>query len=157
MGSFSYNFGANPPIDYPRLLVSDTVENDPASGQRVYAFADSEITAVTQIEVSVWQSPQFFSPPGGTTPLANSNAIPWRRIAATLLDALAANQARLLILSKLLDVTFNPKAADAMRAQAQALRDTDDNSGAFVIIEQVNDVFSFRDRFWKQVQRQQGM
>ena len=156
MGSFSYNFGANPPIDYPRLLCSDTVQNDPATGQRVYAFADQEIQAATQIEMQVWQSGQFFSPPAGVGAL-NNPPYPWRRIAATLLDALAANQARLQIIAKLLDVTINPKAADAMRAQAAALREADDNSGAFIIIEQVNDVFSFRDRFWKQVQRQQGM
>jgi hypothetical protein len=153
--SFSYGFGSNPPIDYPRLLISDTVATDPASGQRVYAFEDSEILAATSIEQAVWMSPQFFSPPAGTGTIANTPT-PWRRIAATLLDSLASNQARLAIVSKLLDVTINPRASAEMRAQAAALRQADDESGAFVIIEQVNDVFSFRDRFWKQVQRQQG-
>ena len=43
-----------------------------------------------------------------------------------------------------------------MRAQAQALRDADDNSGAIMIVEQVNNSFSFRDRYWKTVQRQSG-
>ncbi len=152
--SFSYQFGANPPIDFPRLLISDTVQND-ANGQRVYAFEDSEIMAATQIEMAVWMSPQFYTPPAGNANLGNTPT-PWRRIAATLLDSLASNQARLTILVKLLDVTLNPKASSEMRAQAAALREADDNSGAFVIIEQVNDQFSFRDRFWKQVQRQQG-
>ena len=153
--SFTYQFGANPPIDYPRLLVSDTIQLDPATGQRVYAFEDSEISAAAAIEMAVWRSPQFFTPPAGqaTQPTVPT---PWRRIAATLLDALAASQARQQIIAKLLDVTINPKASAEMRAQAAALREADDNSGAFVIIEQVNDVFSFRDRFWKQVQRQQG-
>ena len=153
---FTYQYGANPPIDYPRLLCSDTVQFDPATGQRVYAFEDSEIMAATTIEMSVWQSAQFFTPPAGTPVLSNSGPTPWRRIAATLLDALAASQARMQIIAKLLDVTINPKASAEIRAQAEALREADDNSGAIVIIEQVNDVFSFRDRFWKQVQRQQG-
>jgi hypothetical protein len=153
--SFSYQYGANPPIDYPRFLCSDTVQNDPATGQRVYAFEDSEITMAARIEMAVWMSPQFFTPPAGNA-VINNPPYPWRRIAANLLDALAANSARLQIIAKLLDVTINPKASDALRAQAQALRTADDNSGAFVIIEQVNDVFSFRDRFWKQVQREQG-
>lgn len=154
--SFSYQFGANPPIDFPRFLCSDTVATDPASGQRVYAFEDSEILMAGQIEIAVWASPQFFTPPSGSSTLQNSPPYPWRRIAANLLDALAANQARLQIISKLLDVQINPRASAEIRAQAQALRTADDNSGAFVVIEQVNDVFSFRDRYWKQVQREQG-
>ncbi len=150
--SFSYQFGANPPIDYPRLLASDTVQFG-AQGQRVYAFEDSEITAATRIEMAVWQSAQFFSPPAGVASLGTTPT-PWRRIAATLLDSLAANQARLQIIAKLLDVTVNPKASEAMREQAAALREADDNSGAFVIIEQVVDQFSFYDRYWAEWQRQ---
>jgi hypothetical protein len=149
--SFSYSYGARPLPDYPRLLCSDTVEFD-ANGNRVYAFEDEEITAAAQIELSVWQSGQFWTPPAGVASLGSA-VIPWRRIAATLLDALAANQARQQIIAKLLDVTLNPQASAAMRAQAAALRDADDNNGAFVLIEQVNDVFSFRDRFWAQIQR----
>lgn len=152
--SFSYGAGSNPAIDYPRFLSSDTVQLN-AQGQRVYAFEDSEILMATQIELGVWQSAQFFSPPVGVASFG-SVPVPWRRIAANLLDALAANQARLQIIAKLLDVTVNPKASAEMRAQAAALREADDNSGAFVIIEQVNDVFSFRDRYWKQVQRMTG-
>jgi hypothetical protein len=48
------------------------------------------------------------------------------------------------------------KAAKALQDTAQRYLDMDDNSGAVVIIESVNDYFSFRDRFWKQVQRQSG-
>ncbi len=150
--AFSYSAGANPPIDYPRLLISDTVQFG-AQGQRVYAFDDSEIMAATRIEMSVWQSSMFFSPPAGVASLGTT-PVPWRRIAATLLDSLAANQARLQIIAKLLDVTVNPKASEAMREQAAALREADDNSGAFAIIEQTPDFFSFRDRFWKQWERQ---
>jgi len=152
--AFTYQYGANPPIDYPRLLCSDTVQTD-AQGNRVYAFEDSEIQAATAIELAVFQSSQFYTPPVGLSSLATP-PVPWRRIAATLLDSLAANQARLQIIAKLLDVTINPRASESMAAQAKALRDADDNSGAFVIVEQVNDAFSFRDRYWKEVQRQQG-
>lgn len=152
--SFTYQFGANPPIDFPRFLASDRVEFD-ANQSRVYAFEDQEIVMATTIEASVWMSPQFFSPPSGRATVANP-PYSWRRIAANLLDSLAADQARLSIIAKLLDVTINPQATKAMQAQAAYLRRVDDESGAFVIIEQVNDVFSFRDRFWKQIQRQQG-
>lgn len=152
--AFTYQGGANPPIDYPRLLCSDTVQFD-AQNNRVYAFEDSEIVAATQIELSVWQSGMFYSGAAGSA-TGPTTPMPWRRIAATLLDALAANQARLSVIAQLLDVKLNPKAADDIRQQAQALRDADDNSGAFVIVEQVNNVFSFRDRYWKSVQRQSG-
>ena len=149
--AFSYQYGANPAVDYPRFLISDTVETD-ASGNRVYAFEDEEIAAATLIEQSVWQSAMRYSPPAGVS--VGTSPVSWRRVAATLLDALSANHARLTIISKLLDVTMNPNAAKEMRAQAASLREIDDNSGSFMIIEQVTDAFSFRDRFWKQVQRQ---
>lgn len=150
--AFTYQFGANPPIDYPRMLISDTVETQ--NGQRVYAFEDSEILAATQIENAVFSSPQFYSGPLGSVNLPANPPYPWRRIAATLLDCLAANQARIAIVSGILDVKINAQAAASMRAQAQALRDADDNSGAIMIAEQVNNSFSFRDRYWKTVQRQ---
>lgn len=155
--SFSYDYGANPPIDYPRLLISDTQEFQPDGTTRAYVFEDSEIQAATTIETSVWQSSQYYSGTGGLTILPNQSVVPWRRIAATLLDSLAANAARLSSVTQLLDVKLSPKeAALALRTQAQALRDADDNSGSFAIIEQVNNQFSFRDRFWKSIQRQWG-
>ena len=46
------------------------------------------------------------------------------------------------------------KDGKALHDQAEAYREIDDNSGAIFIIEQVNDQFSFYDRFWKQIQRQ---
>ncbi len=150
--SFSYNNGANPIPDYIRMLISDTVQFG-ARGQRVYAFEDQEIQAGVQIEMAVWQSSMFFSPPAGAANLPGV-PIPYRRVAATMLDCLAANQARLQIIAKLLDVTVNPKASEAMREQAAALREADDNSGAFVVIEQTVDFFSFRDRWFKEWQRQ---
>lgn len=150
--SFSYGAGSNPQIDYPRFLSSDTVATD-ASGQRVYAFEDSEIVMAYNIEAGNWQSGMFYSGVAGLTTFP-SIPVSYRRVAANLLDALASNQARLSILSQLLDVKLNANAVKDMQAQAKALRDIDDNSGAFVIIEQVNDVFSFKDRYWKTIQRQ---
>jgi hypothetical protein len=80
------------------------------------------------------------------------------RVAALLLDSLAANKGRLAGIQQMLDIKIDAsKAAVALQAQAKVLRETDDNSGAFMIIEQCNDYFSFSDRFWKQVQRQSGV
>lgn len=158
-GTFSYGPTSspptlNPPIDYLRLLIADTVEFD-ASGNPVYIFADQELQAMTQLQTSTFQSSMFYSGPAGQfvppTPPA------YLRIAAYLLQAMAANKARLASVQKLLDVTLDPsKAAAALNKQAQAYLDMDDNTGAFFIAEQVNDMWSFRDRFWKQVQRQSG-
>lgn len=154
---FTYNGGENPPIDYPRLLVSDTQQFAADGTTPIYIFSDQEIGAATNIEMNVWQSAQYYSGPLGIPTLPNI-AVPYRRIAATLLDALCANKARLAAVQQILDVKLAPeKAAAALAAQAKALRDADDDSGAFVIIEQVNDVFSFKDRFWKTIQRQQGL
>lgn len=151
--SFSYGAGTNPPIDYPRLLVSDTVANA-ADGSRLYVFEDSEILAAAQITAGVWQSSQFFSGVDGVAalPTTPSNYL---RTAATLLFSLSANNARLAAIKQILDVRVDATdAAEQMRKTAQSYLDLDDNSGAFAIVEMVSSDFSFRDRFWKQVQRQ---
>lgn len=153
VGTFSYQGGDNPPIDFPRLLVSDTNQFGPDGVTPIFAFWDQEIVAATKIEMAVWQSGQFWSGPMGVTPLRNSQVIPWRRIAATLIDALSMNAARLNQISQMLDVKLNPGAVKDMQAQAAALREADDNSGAFVIIEQCNDYWSFIDRYWRTVAR----
>lgn len=154
IGTFSYRGGENPPIDYPRLLVSDTNQFGPDGSSPIFAFWDEEIISATRIEMAVWQSGMFWSGPQGVSPFRNSQVIPWRRIAATLIDALSMNSARLNQISQMLDVKLNPGSVKDMQAQAQALRDADDNSGAFAIVEQVNDSWSFIDRYWKTVQRQ---
>jgi len=144
----------NPPIDYIRGLIADTVQYN-AAGQQVNIWADEEIQMFTQMQTATFQSSMFYSGPAGQfvppTPAA------YLRIAAYMLQAQAASKAKLASVQKLLDVTLDPsKAADALRTQAQTYLDMDDNTGAFVIAEQVNDMWSFRDRFWKQVQRQSG-
>jgi len=143
--SFSYQFGANPAIDYPRFLASDTVDEG-------HVFEDSEIAMATVIQSKMWQSSQQYSGVAG----ANLPAAPvsYRRVAAMLLDAVAANQARLSSITQLLDVSLDPgKAALSLRDAAKCLREEDD-AGAFVIIEQVQQPFGFRDRWWAQAARQ---
>lgn len=160
MGTFSFGPAAspptlNPPIDYVRGLIADTQEFN-AQGQQAYVFSDQEITMFTQMQQALaWQSSMFYSPPAGQQlPTSPTNYL---RIAATMLRAMACNKAKLASVQQLLDVKLDAsKAAAALENQAQAYEDMDDNSGTFVIIEQCNDYFSFRDRFWKQVQRQSG-
>jgi hypothetical protein len=149
--SFTYQFGANPPIDYPRLLIFDTQDVG-------HIFEDSEIMAFTAIAGGVWQSSQFYSAAGGQVSLP-SPPTSYLRIAALALDALASNKARLQSVIELLDVKLGSIKDTAMqlRAQAQSYRDTDDNSGAFVIIEQVNNAWSFKQRFFNQAARQLGV
>lgn len=162
-GTFTYgiNLGnPNPPVDFVRLLVADTVQFAADNITPIYIFSDQEILAMEAIVQSNFQSAQFFSTPGGP-PGAGSfgvnlppQPIPYYRVAGMLLNSLAANSSRLASVTQLLDVKLNPSlAAKALKDQAQAYFDQDDNSGAFVVIEQVNDSFSFADRFWKQWQR----
>lgn len=155
-GTFTYGMGSNPPIDYPRLLISDTQEFLPDGTTPGYVFSDQEITSMTNIVAGAcWQSGMFFSGTLGSQTLP-SLPVPYYRIAAMLLMAVASNKARLASIKQMLDVKLDSSdAAIQLRATAQGYLDQEDNCGSFAIIEQVNDVFSFRDRFWKTVQREQ--
>ncbi len=150
LSMFTYNFcdGTNNSIDFVRLLISDTQETN-------HVFEDSEIMGGYQIQMAQFQSAQFFSPPLGSN--LPSSPVSYLRVSALLLDSLAANKSRLASIKQLLDVRLDSSdAAIQLRATAAEYRDVEDNSGAFFIIEQCNDEWSFRDRFWKQVQRQSG-
>jgi hypothetical protein len=154
---FTYGGGSNPQIDYPRLLISDTQEFLPDGVTPGYIFSDQEIQANALIIAGVWQSSMFYTQPTGLSNLP-STPTNYLRQAAQLLFSLAANKSRLASVKQLLDVKLDSSdAAIQLRETAQSYLDLDDNSGAFVIIEQVNNNFSFQDRFWKQVQRQQGV
>lgn len=145
--SFTYTPEQLDTISLVRLLIPDTDSANPI-------FSDAEINAFIYINSQVWQTPMLFTPPIGTQtlPLPPQN---YYRIAALAIDSIASSKARLSAITQLLDVKLSPdKAAKALRDQAQAYRDIDDNSGAFAIIEQVNGDFSYRDRWWKQVQRE---
>lgn len=159
-GTFSYGLGTNPVIDYPRLLISDTQQFGADGITPVYVFADSEIMAAYQIQALTFQSSQFYSPgTNGTVPDQSlpGSPVSYLRVAALLLDALASNKARLASIKQLLDVKLDSSdAAIQLRTQANQYRDVDDNAGAFFIIEQCVNDWATRDRFWKQVQRQQA-
>jgi hypothetical protein len=156
-GTFTYQFGANPPIDYPRLMISDTSEYLPDGVTPGYVFADQEIQAITQVVASPFQSAQFYTPPQGQY-LPQGVVMPWYRIAAALLDCMAANKAKLASIKRILDVQLDSSdAAKFLQTQAKAYRDLDDNSGAFFVIEQVNNEATLYQRYWSQVQRQQGV
>jgi len=153
---FSYQFGANPPIDYPRLLISDTQQFAPDGITPIFIFDDQEIVAATNIQALQFQSSQFYSFQSGRN--LPTSPVSYLRIAALLLDAVSANKARLSSIKQMLDIRLDSSdAAIQLRETAKEYREVDDDSGAFVIIEQVNNYWSFSDRFWKQVQRQQGI
>lgn len=154
--TFTYEGGANPPIDYPRLLISDTQEFAADGTTPAYVFSDEEIAAMTQIVRLQFQSGMFFSPPAGQN--LPDSPVSYLRIAAGLLDCMAANKAKLAGVVQLLDVKLAPdKAAQWLRDMARQYRDTDDNSGSFVIIEQVQNGWSLQQRYQNQIQRQQGV
>jgi hypothetical protein len=163
-GTFSYGINtgnANPPIDYPRLLVADTVQFAADGVTPAYIFSDQEILAMEQIVCNVYQSGMFFSSNAGPASGGAAGAqlpttpIPYYRVAAMLLQSLASNTSRLAGVKKLLDVELdNVLAAKSLRDQAAEYIRMDEESGAFVIIEQCPDQFSFSDRWFKQWQRQ---
>lgn len=147
--AFTYNScdGTDDAIDFVRLLISDTQSVN-------HIFEDSEILGFYRIQGNVFQSSMFFSGADGTVPLPSS-PVSYARVAALALDSLAANKSRLSSVIQILDVKLSPdKAAQALRDQADQYRTIEDENGAFVVIEQVNNDWSFKERFWKQWQRQ---
>lgn len=144
---FTYNScdGTNDRIDFVRLLISDTVDLN-------HIFEDSEIEGAYRIQQATWQSAQLYSAGGGS--YLPSSPVSYFRVAAMLLDAIAANKSRLSSITQLLDVKLSPEAsAKALRDMAAGYREIDDNSGAFAIVEQVNNNWSFKQRVWNQYQR----
>ena len=141
---FSYTFGANPQIDYPRLMVGDTDSTHAI-------FDDLEVLAAYQIDAAICVSPV------AVLAVQQWGTVSYRRAAAVLLDALAANKARLSSALQVLDIHIDAsKAAQELRASAQTLRDTEANSGIFAIAEQYNTEFAGRQRIWNQLLRLQG-
>lgn len=145
--AFTYQGGANPQIDYIRLLIPDTDPTQPI-------FDDTEIESFYQIQASVFQSGMFFSGQQGRN--LPGTPVDYYRVAALALDVMANNKAKLGAVSKLLDVSLQDigKLVDAIRSGARAYREQSDDAGSFMIIEQTNTDWSFRDRWWKQWQRQ---
>lgn len=146
--SFSYTSGANPTIDYIRMLIGDTVDAG-------HIFEDAEITSAYAIQAAQFQSGMRYSGAGGAN--LPSQPISYLRVAAILLKSLASSKARITV-SKLLDANITPaQAAKALRDQANDWLEQDDNAGAFIILEQCFTGPGFIDRYYKQVQRQVGL
>lgn len=146
--SFTYTPSNPDPITRVRLLVADTDSTNPV-------FQDSEVQMALDAENS--QS-LFISAQAISSGISVSPPIPqvfsYFRSAALLLDALAADKSRLAAVNKLLDVQINPeKAAQELRLTAKDYRDRENNAGHFAIAEMVNDIFSARERVWKQLLR----
>jgi hypothetical protein len=140
--SFSYNMGANPVIDYPRLIIADTDSTHAI-------FQDEEIMSAYNIDSMV-----MFIPVGQGSPVQVNTAPSARRAAATLLDSLASNKARLASALMVLDIKIDStKAAKELRDSAKALRDTEADSGNFAITEMVQTQWAARERVWKQLLR----
>ena len=144
--SWTYQLGANPPIDFVRLLIADT-------DSTAQVFQDEEIRAAASI------IPTFYiTPNSGTSQAPGANFIQpsYYRQAAILLDALSANKARLAAQLKVLDIEMNVQvAAQELRATAKEYRDIEDNSGAFAIVEMVPNNYAAYERVWKQLLRLQ--
>jgi hypothetical protein len=144
--AFTYDFATDPTTSYIRLLISDTDSTNPV-------FEDAEIAAAYAIQGATFQSGQFYTPPSGNT--LPSSPVSYLRVAALLLDAMAANSSKLAMFTRILDVEMKPaEGAKMLREQAKSYRETDDDSGAFMIIEQCSTQFALRQRWWNQAQRQ---
>ena len=129
--TFTYNPASGDNRDVVRLLIHDT-DTATAANQ---LFTDAEIDAFLTLEGSVV-----------------------RRAAAAALESLAANQAMVLKVIRMLDLSTDGAAvARELRMQATALRDQAEAdaaaSGGFDIAEQVVDAFTLRERTWKQAMR----
>jgi hypothetical protein len=145
--AFTYIYGT--PIFYVRLLIPDTNQASPI-------FQDDEIQGFMDINSMTWQSSMFYSYQAGSPSLPQSPSN-FLRAAALALNTLAGNSSRLAAVTGLLDVKLAPAAAaKALQDAAQRYLDMDDNSGAFVILEQCTTSWGFRDRWWSQLQRQTG-
>lgn len=146
--SFTYDFTTAPDIANVRLLVGDTDATAPV-------FQDVEVTAALQAESAqnMIIGLAGFSPNPGVV-----QRYSYRRSAAWLLNALAANTSRLgSVISQLLDVKLAPGVASKeLRSQAQSLIDQEASSGQFAVSEMVVNQFSMRERLNAMLLRQQG-
>jgi hypothetical protein len=150
--TYTYQNGANPYIDFPRLLIPDTSFLPNVSPPQMI-FSDQEIQAFYQIQMSTFQSGMFFSANMGRS--LPSLPLSYVRVAALALDTLANNKGKLGNVIKLLDVSLDwSKAAQILRDGAKTYREIDDDAGAFVIIEQTPTDWAFATRWWNQFQRQ---
>ncbi len=143
--SFTYDFTAAPDISTVRLLVSDTDAAHPI-------FQDVEVTAALNVESS---QGVIVGLTGYSPSIPVSQIYSYRRSAALLLNALAANKARLASALKVLDISVDStKAAAALQQLAKDYIDQEASAGYFSVAEMVQDSFSMRERLWKMLYRQ---
>lgn len=148
---FTYDFNTAPQLSQVRMMIADTDITHPI-------FDDDEVNNALYLESS---QGLFVSGQAVPTAVSYAPSIPIvysvRRAAALLLDCIASNKAKLAALSELLDVHLQPeKAAQELRAQAKALRDTEANMGNFAIAEMGDGAFWERERIYKQLLRLYG-
>ncbi len=147
MPTYTYQFGANPTIDYPRLLIPDT---DVTGGATTATFADEEIMMAYNVSTLA----VFVAPNQGGVAAVIPGTPSYRWVAATLQDVLAANAGRLGRMLQALDIKLDTRQASAdLRASAEALRDAERNSGSFGIAEMCLNQFTMRERWINQVLR----
>lgn len=145
--AFTYDFNVAPLLSQVRMLIPDTDPLNPI-------FQDVEINQAIQIESSQGLYCSGQADPTGSSVSPPIQVYSIRRAAALLVDVIGGNSSRLAIFQQALDVKLDAsKAAAALKAYAQTLRDTEANSGAFAIAEWVVDQFSARERVWKQILR----
>lgn len=150
--AFSYDFNTNPAVAYIRLLLPDTTE-DPAKNLPI--FQDNEIERLYTVQQMQFQSSMFFSPPAGR--ILPATPVSLLRVAALGLDIIANNAAFTSLVTQLMDIKLSAKDASAMiAARANQYRQTDDEAGAFAIVEQCFTGWGFQDRYWNQIARMQG-
>jgi hypothetical protein len=119
-----------------RFQIQDTVEP--------FTVSDAEISAMFEVSATVLIV-------GGKRTTVNAST---RRVAATCLDAIANNPARLAQHLKVLDIDVDLSAgAKEMRAAAMGLRAADDENAGFAISEVVSNHFAAIQRIENQVSR----
>lgn len=143
----AFTYDVTTQIGQVRLLVADTDSTHAI-------FQDEEVQAALNLETLIVFIPITANV---ATPLTyNTPSI--RRSAATLLDVLAANKARLASAMKVLDIDIDStKAAKELRETATQLREVEANMGHFGIVEMVPNIFAARERWYKQILRLQSM
>ena len=142
--AFTYDFAANAQISTIRMLIGDTDSANPI-------FTDVEIENFYAVQAATYQSGASYSGTAGAT--LPSSPLSYLRVAALALDAMAALKAR-MDLTGLQDAkTDFHGSARELREQAKQFRCVDDESGAFVMIEQCHTGFSWLDRYNRQLQR----
>ncbi len=145
--SFTYSPPAPTLVNLVRLQVADTDSTHPV-------FQDEEITMAASLETGGYMAASSSSSGSVISTINNASA---RRVAACMLDALAANKARLSAALEVLDIKIDPsKAAQALQKQAAYLREVESESGFFAIAETVYDPFTWRSRVWNEWLRQFG-